>query len=722
MPQERPVFDDEAVYRLPRIVPITSPMPIPAVAWDAEPKRCLEINAEWASYVLGMMDALDQPDAWQGTDEEIFDARQNVRNIILALAGGEPCTVPITDIRVNGCLLQLQYDDSGEWTTVGDISACATPGPQGPAGPPGADGAPGAPGAPGVDAARDASKWRDNSCQLQLDVAGVWTNITGASYMRKQADCPFTGRVEITPPSTEGGILVTLPTGDTQPGYQHTLAGVIRSTITADGVFQSSAPGFFGGFSALQAGFSMTQGTQQSVNFHENVGGEATHNVGFTGRPYSHRFHKDYAKFYNKTYLQMSSSTGTLRDMSSEVASYDNNTDATREVSVRHNVHNYAGGHEVMRLSSQGTGARIGFFGAAGQGKPTISGDCLGNEPLKGLLTELADYGLITDTTTLGEIPMPEPVEPGLTLEQFRCRVAAGAMQLMIYEYYNQAITSFEFFTLCDSVNGSGVIRDMIPFFRTDEGAFYNWNLALCEDVLNNGFDASAHIAYVKAFAADIKQAYYCALDENGLLDPLGYNVFVNSLTDILGSQNGGHFQRFIENFTVPAMAEVNATGYHFFTDEPCEFTACEEFEEWHTAWNFGTNSGSTEWTISGGHYTSFSGWVQDNPSTTMVMSIDNHINRAVIRADANAGDGVTITLFDLATNGFLAQEIGVAGAELVELVWDAVGDEGESGIEIRLQSTDNDFDSTTNARLVYACLRGDGAMPGSGDPLQTCF
>lgn len=43
------------------------------------------VNGEWVSHVLGVLAALDQPDTWLGTAEEIFAARQQVNEIMAAL-------------------------------------------------------------------------------------------------------------------------------------------------------------------------------------------------------------------------------------------------------------------------------------------------------------------------------------------------------------------------------------------------------------------------------------------------------------------------------------------------------------------------------------------------------------------------------------------------------------------------------------------------------------
>jgi hypothetical protein len=76
------IGDDEAVQRLPFYVVRPEPSLIPTPNIFEEPTRCLKINEHWASHFLGVLDALDQPDTWIGTEEEIEAARNQVREAI----------------------------------------------------------------------------------------------------------------------------------------------------------------------------------------------------------------------------------------------------------------------------------------------------------------------------------------------------------------------------------------------------------------------------------------------------------------------------------------------------------------------------------------------------------------------------------------------------------------------------------------------------------------
>lgn len=48
----------------------------------ASPLLCFSVNEQWVGHIIGVLSALDQPDAWVGNADEIEDARQQVRKLI----------------------------------------------------------------------------------------------------------------------------------------------------------------------------------------------------------------------------------------------------------------------------------------------------------------------------------------------------------------------------------------------------------------------------------------------------------------------------------------------------------------------------------------------------------------------------------------------------------------------------------------------------------------
>lgn len=80
-----------ALLAAPTCDPRPYPLVAPATAWDDLPTRCLTVNAEWATHLLGVIDRLLELDVWIGTDEEMFAAFQAVEEIQARLSA--PCDI-----------------------------------------------------------------------------------------------------------------------------------------------------------------------------------------------------------------------------------------------------------------------------------------------------------------------------------------------------------------------------------------------------------------------------------------------------------------------------------------------------------------------------------------------------------------------------------------------------------------------------------------------------
>lgn len=117
--------DDESHIELlsrlsvPRYATRLNPTPIPTAHWDDDPLYCLKVNDQWISHILGVMIALDQPDTWIGTPDEIYAARQQVNEIMVAfMEQCDPmsncCPEPLTRITSDG-KMQVSYDGGATW-------------------------------------------------------------------------------------------------------------------------------------------------------------------------------------------------------------------------------------------------------------------------------------------------------------------------------------------------------------------------------------------------------------------------------------------------------------------------------------------------------------------------------------------------------------------------------------------------------------------------------
>lgn len=121
------IHSDDDRLKIARYVPRMSPTPIPSVRWDASPDRCISLSAAWASHVIGVLEALAQPDTWLGTEAERLDAVAQADEIIakLSVACEQSVMTGVKDVRVTDCAIEVEYTDNpGVWIPVGDLSAC----------------------------------------------------------------------------------------------------------------------------------------------------------------------------------------------------------------------------------------------------------------------------------------------------------------------------------------------------------------------------------------------------------------------------------------------------------------------------------------------------------------------------------------------------------------------------------------------------------------------
>ncbi|MBI1278189.1 MAG: hypothetical protein GC179_08685 [Anaerolineaceae bacterium] len=130
---------------VPRYAPRLKPTPIPGANWNDAPLFCLKLNDEWVSHVLGVLTALDQPDTWLGTPEQIYAARQQVNEIMVAFMTA--CSDCEVQFRIEDCHLQWRETDADEWIDLGNV--CGADGSDGVDGAPGQDGEDGNDGPPG---------------------------------------------------------------------------------------------------------------------------------------------------------------------------------------------------------------------------------------------------------------------------------------------------------------------------------------------------------------------------------------------------------------------------------------------------------------------------------------------------------------------------------------------------------------------------------------------
>lgn len=104
-----------------------TPQPIPTAAIDAQPAACALINLEWLAHIAGAIEALNQPDAWQGSDEEIYNAQQQLEK--LAAAFSTICEMSQganVQFRQTDCTLEVSEDGGATWTEIFNAGCAKT--------------------------------------------------------------------------------------------------------------------------------------------------------------------------------------------------------------------------------------------------------------------------------------------------------------------------------------------------------------------------------------------------------------------------------------------------------------------------------------------------------------------------------------------------------------------------------------------------------------------
>lgn len=235
MPEFPPIGDDEGALFHPMFAPIGKPVPIPSTnAFDA-PLVCLQINEQWVAHLLGVMDALDQPDAWQGTEVQVDAARQNVRELMNAFSSGV-CVPMVTGIRFVDCVMEQQID--GEWIPVEEFEPECFVGPTGETGPIGPIGPIGPPGSDATATIVRTDPAGFGNMEQNISGAG-YTDIANSDFVRRDGAYPMIGGLEINnAQTTEPALTITMPVGSTQSNYKiYSPDGFLRQELLSTGRF-----------------------------------------------------------------------------------------------------------------------------------------------------------------------------------------------------------------------------------------------------------------------------------------------------------------------------------------------------------------------------------------------------------------------------------------------------------------------------------------------------
>lgn len=332
--------DIRAALIEPRFAPRTEPAPIPSEAWNETPTRTLTVNSAWVSHILGALEVLDQDDTWQGSDDEREAARQQVREMIVQLSRE---THVITDIRTVAGQLQIQRDGVDSWEAVEDANYVRV----------------------------------DGSVGMTDQLAIETQQKTGLDVFRNAA-----ADVEIalrSAANADADYSMLLLASDRSLRLRNRSTGwdtlIINPNVT--GVSLSIASG------AMVARKLDTNNANKSAIFDwQRDGGSPAANYGMMQR------------------FRMANAAGTVMTAAALETYWDDPASTQQKVSQRLTLTDQAATREIWHAQADHAKALLGVLGAAPSGRITVTGSKGGNAALASLLTAMATFGWITDSTT----------------------------------------------------------------------------------------------------------------------------------------------------------------------------------------------------------------------------------------------------------------------------------------------------------------------------------
>lgn len=103
----RPIRNEEDILSR-AFAPRQNPLPAPTPAIDDAPYVCLIVNVEWVSHVLGVLETLNQPDAWQGDETEKHRSQNEIQHLLEMLMTGDACMIDPCCPETNEILTEIK--------------------------------------------------------------------------------------------------------------------------------------------------------------------------------------------------------------------------------------------------------------------------------------------------------------------------------------------------------------------------------------------------------------------------------------------------------------------------------------------------------------------------------------------------------------------------------------------------------------------------------------
>lgn len=73
--------------------PRRTPLEAPGTGIFDDPTLCVQVNTAWYAHILGVLEVLAAPDAWDGDEAQIFAAQQQIETLLNAI-DTQPCEEP----------------------------------------------------------------------------------------------------------------------------------------------------------------------------------------------------------------------------------------------------------------------------------------------------------------------------------------------------------------------------------------------------------------------------------------------------------------------------------------------------------------------------------------------------------------------------------------------------------------------------------------------------
>lgn len=296
--------------------------------------------------------------------------------------------------------------------------------------------------------------------------------------------------------------------------------------------------------------------------------------------------------------FQGRSTTTDKREMALLRAVWETPTDATRKAQVVLSAYDTAE-REILRGGTDGAVAKMAVLGAPPSARINIGIiDCEGHLGAFAALDALKNFGFIEGTATLGVAPEP-PEIPAELLN--RCQIAK-MLPLWIYNHvfswaYIEAVYDDNLYLVGDRTDA---IKKVLDVFVQSPVNLLGWVDGSWNSTPPASTQAENLIKLLEMrdyiTSEEVQAMFYCALDEFGRMDAIGYLGLLSLLeADIDFEDPATNFYNFMRAFGAGSIAVWTAQGsYSEYVDLAAD---CSEFD--CTLWSVTMDFEADDWSNS---------------------------------------------------------------------------------------------------------------------------